>query len=136
MFNLSRSLLASSFGRQYSSLERGTCPCLQALWQCQKQPFTKMIFRERGKTRSGLPGSRLLWSLYRDLNPNRHTIRLTTISGEVSLHRIRRMFRLRCSGETLSTGVSHCFSFFFLAFRIRCQVNCFLDGRRHYPHGR
>jgi hypothetical protein len=56
LFRLSRALFASSFGPQYSRLERGR-RTLGQLWRCQKHPFTKMAFRWRTNTRSGLPGS-------------------------------------------------------------------------------
>jgi len=57
-FSLSRSRLRfrRSFDRQYSTRVLGTWAWAQPRCWCQKQPWTWMIFRSRGKTKSGLPG--------------------------------------------------------------------------------
>lgn len=62
--------------------------------RCQKQPWTKTTVRYFGSTISGRPGSFLA------CRRNRYPIRCkrlrTTLSGVVSLLRIRLIFQLRC----------------------------------------
>jgi hypothetical protein len=114
---LSRCLLRFSFGPQYFLRESGACARPQPECECQKQPCTKTILRNFGKIKSGRPGNRWLFSLYLDAKPTWRTICRTMISGEVSLQRMRCMFRLRCSGETLSKDVDNLdFFYFFLEF--------------------
>jgi hypothetical protein len=113
----SRRLLCFSFGPQYSLRESGACDRPQPECECQKQPCTKTILCNFGKTISGRPGSRWLFSLYLDAKPTWRTICRTMISGEVSLQRMRCMFRLRCSRETLSKdGCNLDFFYFLLGF--------------------
>jgi len=65
-------------------------------WRCQKQPRTSMIVRARGITTSGRPMKRL--SHTRKRHPAANMRCLTSVSGFVSLPRIRLMILLRCSG--------------------------------------
>jgi hypothetical protein len=74
-------------------------PFGQSCW-CQKHPCTNITLCRDRKTRSGVPGSRASWSRYR--YPSECTSRRTTISGRVSLDRIRAMCLLRCSGVSVS----------------------------------
>lgn len=58
---LSRAAFRLSFASQYRRREVGIRHRPQ-LCMCQKQPLTLMIFRRRGNTRSGVPGSERTWS--------------------------------------------------------------------------
>jgi hypothetical protein len=99
-FLVSRALFLSNFSRQYSTRVEGMWESTQPSCECQKQPWTWMIFRCRAKTRSGRPGN--LAECNRNLKPMRCTNRRTASSGLVSLLRIRRMFSLLRSGEIVS----------------------------------
>ena len=76
-------------------------PSIQPRCWCQKQPWTKMIFRLDGKTRSGRPGRSLRCK--RKRKPNRCASERTAISSLVLALRMRRMFSLRRRREIVST---------------------------------
>ena len=70
------------------------------LCPCQKQPLMKMQVLYFLSTRSGCPGSRLSFSLYR--NPLLHKPFRTIISGFVSFERMEAIQSCLCCGESLS----------------------------------
>ena len=96
----SRRTLRSSFGSQYSSRERGECPCFGQ--QCQKHPSTKSATRSRRQTKSGEP-----WRRIPRLQPvkpaarNRHINRSSVVALRVL--RTRDMMADRRSGVKTST---------------------------------
>lgn len=56
-FVASRSMFRANFSSQNAALVFGTEALRHPSWRCQKQPWTNMAARYRGKTISGLPGS-------------------------------------------------------------------------------
>ena len=70
------------------------------LCPCQKHPLMKMQVLYFLNTKSGCPGNRLSFNLYR--NPRFHNPFRTIISGFVSFEWIAAMFLCRCCGVSLS----------------------------------
>lgn len=99
-FRASLAWLPAIFAAQNSVLVAGSLNLGQSC-PCQKQPLTKITARNMGKTRSGHPGSSLRWR--RNLSPHLCSPRLNSISGAVSLFRIRLMLSLRWSAVRTST---------------------------------
>ena len=82
---------------EFSSLSISTrCPC-------QKQPFTNIQVRYLRSTKSGWPGNRLWFNLYR--NPLFHSPRRTIISGFVSFERIAAILACLCCAVSLSISL-------------------------------
>ena len=69
--------------------------------QCQKQPCTNTTARNRGNTKSGVPGKDRSCSRYR--NPRHHSALRKSTSGLVLRPLIRAMQRRRCS--TVKTSI-------------------------------
>jgi len=95
--SLSRSLLRLIFFFQKSVFVLGNRKYLQPSCPCQKQPLTNTHVRYLRSTTSGWPGSRGLFSLYR--NPCLHRYLRTRISGFVFAERIETIFLCRCCGD-------------------------------------
>ena len=57
IFVASRSMFRANFSSQNTALVFGTEALRHPSWRCQKQPWTNMAARYRGRTISGLPGS-------------------------------------------------------------------------------
>lgn len=93
----SRSMLRANLSCQNSILVFGMVVFEQPRWRCQKQPWTKIAFRDAGRTMSGVPGRSRRWR--RNLRPIACSNRRTTISGFVS-RRPTRAMRAERSGET------------------------------------
>jgi len=89
---------------QYGRLLMGLRAPLAQLWPCQKQPWTKITLRSRGKTRSGVPGRSARWRRYR--KPRACTIRRTIISGPVFFPLTACMVRLLSSGDSTNLSLS------------------------------
>jgi hypothetical protein len=89
---LSLTALRCILAIQYVRLDAGTRqraqPCI-----CQKQPLTLIIFRNRGNTRSGVPGSERTCKRYR--YPREWTSRRTASSGVVFFDLTAAMMRDR-----------------------------------------
>ena len=83
----------SMFNGPCSMFNETPCPC-------QKHPFTKMQVLYFLNTKSGCPGNRLSFNLYR--NPRFHNPFRTIISGFVSFEWIAAIFLCRCCGVSLS----------------------------------
>jgi hypothetical protein len=94
--------LCSSFGPQNSGRDLGGRPIRQP-WACQKQPFTKIIFRRDVKTISGVPGRSRRCNRY--LYPSECRSRRTKSSGAVFFPPMRDINALRLSGDRLSAMV-------------------------------
>lgn len=90
----SRLVLRSSFLFQNARLLVGRLPRRQ-LWQCQKQPCTKITLLNLGRQMSGEPGRSFLCR--RNLNPMRCNNERTMSSGLVSKLRTLAIMRLRFS---------------------------------------
>ena len=98
----SRCALARSFAFQKSWRVSGSLDSEQRC-ACQKQPWMNTTVRYFGKTRSGLPGSERSCNRYH--NPRACTPRRISISGFVSLPRMRLMLSWRCAA--VSTSAIH-----------------------------
>lgn len=96
---LSRALLAANFSAQNSLRVDGIVEYLHP-WTCQKQPCTKSTAWNRGKTRSGEPGSLRSCTRYR--RPSRCNALRSRISGPVSRCRTDAMIRERTVLSTVS----------------------------------
>lgn len=96
----SRSRFPPIFSIQNSVFVAGTTKSAHSC-QCQKQPCTNTTARNRGNTKSGVPGKDRSCSRYR--NPRRHSALRKRISGLVLRPLIRDMQRLRCS--TVKTSI-------------------------------
>ncbi len=94
--------LRSSFGPQNSGRDLGGRPIRQP-WACQKQPFTKTIFRRDVNTISGVPGRSRRCN--RNLYPSECRSRRTKSSGAVFFPPMRDINALRLSGDRLSAMV-------------------------------
>jgi hypothetical protein len=92
IFRRSLDWLARNFCCQNSWRVFGVAAHLQSCL-CQKQPWTKIIFRCLGNTRSGRPGRLRACNLKR--NPSLCAQERTASSGAVSLPRILLIIRLR-----------------------------------------
>ena len=95
--------LPSSLARQNSMRLFGSLASLHVafLCLCQKQPWTRIILRNREKTRSGLPGRSFTCNRYR--KPIECTIRRTINSGPVSVPLMRAILSLRPCRVSVST---------------------------------
>lgn len=98
-FSASRSRFRASFGSQYPGRLFGGRALLHP-WACQKQPWTKIAVRRRGRTISGVPGKSRRWR--RKRYPARWSHRRTFNSGDVSFGPMRDISALRLSGVRLS----------------------------------
>jgi hypothetical protein len=99
----SRLLFPAILFFQYALRDFGIRPSLH-LCPCQKQPWTKINFFFKGKTRSGRLGRSARCSRYRYPKPK--TSRRTSNSGLVPLDRTKLICLLRCAGVKLSTDDS------------------------------
>jgi hypothetical protein len=97
---MSFSILRWNFCCQYSELVLGVAAYLQPSCLCQKQPWTKITVLYFGRTISGFPGRAV--TFFRYLNPQRNKYFRTLTSIEVFVLRMRDIFLLLCSLETLS----------------------------------
>lgn len=93
--NSSLALFLRNFSCQNSLRVSGIVALLQPGCWCQKHPCTNIQRRYLGRTISGLPGRSLRCNLNR--KPIEWSVRLTRISGEVSLALTAAMFFERCS---------------------------------------
>jgi hypothetical protein len=96
----SRSRFLVNFASQNTTRLWEALKSSHLLCQCQKQPFTKMIFIRPGKTKSGVPGR--LFRCRRKRYPIWWTSDRTRSSGRVSLPLTRAIMALRTSLENLS----------------------------------
>lgn len=97
---MSFSILRWNFCCQYSELVLGVVVYLHPSCLCQKQPWTKITVLYFGRTISGFPGRAV--TFFRYLNPLRNKYFRTLTSIEVFVLRMRDIFLLLCSLETLS----------------------------------
>lgn len=98
-FSVSLACVRRIFDCQNSVFVAGIRDLLQPC-QCHKHPWTKTTVLCFRSTRSGRPGSNLLW--IRNRNPAAWRARRTYISGLVSLDRTSLMILLRSAEVTLS----------------------------------
>lgn len=105
----SRSLFRRIFATQKSLFVLGilqhpefSSVCISTRCPCQKQPFTKIHVLYFLSTKSGCPGNRLWFNLYR--KPLFHKPRRTINSGFVSFEWIEAIFLCRCCGVRWSIG--------------------------------
>lgn len=96
----SRSTLLRNFACQNAVRDLGAYAKRHPQWRCQKQPWTNTTVRYLGSTMSGRPGRSR--QCRRNRYPARCSAERTSRSGSVSRSRIRDMFQLRRSRDSLS----------------------------------
>jgi hypothetical protein len=111
----SRARLRSNFSIQKLARVFGVVARRHLGCRCQKQPWTKITVRQRGRTRSGRPAKEGLCN--RKRYPSRWTALRTARSGTEFLPRTRRIKseRSRVTGGSVSSTGLVSLTFFFRA---------------------